>query len=41
MHYLVRSVFDGFPGNNGQARQIEFDVDKGDIRKRSVVLPGS
>ncbi len=39
MPYLVRSVFDGFPGNNGQSRQVEFDVDKGVITKRNVALP--
>jgi hypothetical protein len=39
MPYLIRSVFDGFPGANGQARVVEFDVDKGQIIKRGVVQP--
>ena len=40
MPYLVRSVFDGFPGANGQARSIDFDVEKGDIKNRLVRQPG-
>jgi Domain of unknown function (DUF4136) len=40
MPYLVRSVFDGFPGTNGQSRMVEFDVDKGVVKNRLVVLPG-
>jgi Domain of unknown function (DUF4136) len=39
MPYLVRSVFDGFPGANGQSRRVEFDADKGVITKRNVALP--
>jgi hypothetical protein len=40
MPYLVRSVFDGFPGANGQLRRLEFDVDKGQLTKRGVMGPG-
>jgi Domain of unknown function (DUF4136) len=40
MPYLVRSVFDGFPGTNGQNRVLEFDVDKGAVSKRGIVQPG-
>jgi hypothetical protein len=40
MPYLVRSVFDGFPGTNGQNRVLEFDVDKGVVSKRGIVQPG-
>lgn len=40
MPYLIRSVFDGFPGTNGQQRVLDFDIDKGVVSKRSVVLPG-
>jgi hypothetical protein len=40
MPYLVRSVFDGFPGANGQTREIDFDVDKGVITDRRAVQPG-
>jgi hypothetical protein len=25
MPYLVRAIFDGFPGNNGQAREVEYE----------------
>jgi hypothetical protein len=39
MPYLVRSAFDGFPGTNGQARVLEFDVEKGQITKRGVMQP--
>ncbi len=39
MPYLIRSVFDGFPGTNGQSRELEFDVDKGVINNRRVTLP--
>ncbi|SAI74273.1 lipoprotein [Bordetella ansorpii] len=28
MPYLVRAIFDGFPGNNGSERQIEYPVDR-------------
>lgn len=28
MPYLARAVFDGFPGNNGQVRNITYDIDK-------------
>ena len=40
MPYLIRSVFDGFPGANGQVRTIEFDVDKNSIKSRQQQLPG-
>jgi Domain of unknown function (DUF4136) len=40
MPYLIRSVFDGFPGTNGQNRVLEFDVDKGVVSKRGIVQPG-
>lgn len=39
MPYLVRSVFDGFPGSNGQTRVLEFDVDKGALTSRRVAPP--
>jgi Domain of unknown function (DUF4136) len=39
MPYLIRSVFDGFPGANGQARRVEFDVDKNTIKTRQVAQP--
>jgi Domain of unknown function (DUF4136) len=39
MPYLIRSVFDGFPGTNGQNRVLEFDVDKGVVSKRGIVQP--
>ena len=28
MPYLVRSVFDGFPGQNGQVKQLQFELNK-------------
>jgi hypothetical protein len=40
MPYLVRSVFDGFPGTNGQSREVEFDIDKGSVMNRRVAQPG-
>lgn len=40
MPYLIRSVFDGFPGTNGQSRQVEFDVDKGAVKNRRIAQPG-
>jgi hypothetical protein len=40
MPYLIRSVFDGFPGANGQSRVLEFDVDKGVLTHRRLVQPG-
>ncbi len=40
MPYLIRSVFDGFPGANGQSRVLEFDVDKGVVTHRRLVQPG-
>lgn len=40
MPYLVRSVFDGFPGTNGQSREVEFDVDKGSVTNRRIAQPG-
>jgi hypothetical protein len=39
MPYLVRSVFDGFPGNNGQSRALVFDVDKGQVKSSRVIRP--
>ncbi len=39
MPYLIRSVFDGFPGANGQVRTIDFDIDKGDIKNRKAQQP--
>jgi Domain of unknown function (DUF4136) len=40
MPYLIRSVFDGFPGTNGQQRVLEFDVNKGALSNRKIVPPG-
>jgi Domain of unknown function (DUF4136) len=40
MPYLIRSVFDGFPGTNGQSRQVEFDVDKSVVKARRIAQPG-
>jgi hypothetical protein len=34
MPWLIKSVFDQFPGGNGQVRVIEFDTDKGVVRQR-------
>jgi len=28
MPYLVRAIFDGFPGNNGSERRVDYPVDK-------------
>lgn len=39
MPYLIRSVFDGFPGANGQARQVIFDLEKNTVKNRQVVQP--
>jgi Domain of unknown function (DUF4136) len=39
MPYLVRSVFLGFPGTNGQVRVIDYDVDKGTLKALSVKTP--
>jgi hypothetical protein len=39
MPYLVRSVFDGFPGANGQMRRVEFDLDKNTVKNRQLVQP--
>ncbi len=39
MPYLVRSVFEGFPGNNGQTRALVFDMDKGQVKSSRVVRP--
>lgn len=39
MPYLMRSVFDGFPGNNGQTRALVFDLDKGQVKNSRVVRP--
>ena len=40
MPYLVRSIFDGFPGANGQVRTIEFDTEKNEIKSRQAKQPG-
>jgi hypothetical protein len=40
MPYLIRSVFDGFPGANGQSRVLEFDVDKGVLKSSRLAQPG-
>jgi hypothetical protein len=32
--YLVRAVFDGFPGQNGQVRRINFDRETGAVIKK-------
>ena len=40
MPYLVRSIFDGFPGANGQVRTIEFDIEKNEIKSRLAKQPG-
>jgi hypothetical protein len=34
MPWLIKSVFDQFPGGNGQVRVIEFDTDKGVVKER-------
>jgi Domain of unknown function (DUF4136) len=39
MPFLVRSVFEGFPGTNGQVRVIDYDVDKGTLKALSVKAP--
>ena len=39
MPYLMRSVFDGFPGTNGQTREIEFNMDKGVVTNRRIKQP--
>jgi Domain of unknown function (DUF4136) len=39
MPYLMRSVFEGFPGNNGQTRAMVFDIDKGQIKSNRVIRP--
>lgn len=39
MPYLMRSVFDGFPGNNGQTRALVFDLDKGQVKNSRVIRP--
>lgn len=31
MPYLVRSVFDGFPGRNGEVRIVRFDIKTGEL----------
>jgi len=28
MPYLAQAIFDGFPGNNGQVRQIRYELPK-------------
>ena len=32
--YLVRAVFDGFPGQNGQVRRVKFDSETGALIKK-------
>ncbi len=32
--YLVRAVFDGFPGQNGQVRNVRFDSETGALIKK-------
>jgi Domain of unknown function (DUF4136) len=39
MPYLIRSVFDGFPGANGQTKRVEFDLDKNTVKNRQLVQP--
>jgi Domain of unknown function (DUF4136) len=39
MPYLIRSVFEGFPGNNGQTRALVYDMDKGQIKSSRVIRP--
>ena len=34
MSYLVASVFDQFPGKNGEVHRVQFDTDTGLIKKR-------
>jgi hypothetical protein len=40
MPYLIRSVFDGFPGTNGQSRSVEFDTESGVIKGKRLAGPG-
>ena len=40
MPYLIRSVFDGFPGANGQARSVEFDTETGAVKGKKLAAPG-
>ncbi len=40
MPYLIRSVFDGFPGTNGQSRSVEFDIESGAIKGKQLAAPG-
>lgn len=37
--YLMRSVFEGFPSNNGQTRALVFDIDKGQVKSSRVIRP--
>lgn len=37
--YLMRSVFEGFPNNNGQTRALVFDIDKGQVKSSRVIRP--
>jgi Domain of unknown function (DUF4136) len=32
MPYLIRSVFEGFPGTNGQVRMIDYDTERGTLK---------
>jgi hypothetical protein len=34
MPYLVRAVFDGFPGQNGKTRMVRFDSKTGELIKK-------
>ncbi len=36
MPYLVRSVFEGFPGTNGQVRMIDYDTERGTLKAISA-----
>jgi hypothetical protein len=31
--YLVKAVFEGFPGQNGRVRLVRFDMRTGEIRR--------
>jgi hypothetical protein len=34
MPYLVRAALDGFPGQNGQVRQVRFDRETGALIRK-------
>ncbi len=40
MPYLIRSIFDGFPGTNGQSRSVEFDTETGAVKGKQLAAPG-